>query len=105
MKTLTRQQLESRKAQAERFVRDVLGDSDRAGEIEDESLEDYAEGRRIKILDNPKGETMATKSEYLERIRELEGENEELQSQLDEIADIVTPPEESEEEEGDEGEE
>ena len=33
MKTLTRKQLESRKAQAVRFTRDVLDDPDRAEEI------------------------------------------------------------------------
>lgn len=101
MKTLTRQQLEGRKAQAVRFVRDVLGDPDRADEIEDESLEDYAERRRIK-LSNPKGEIMSTKQELQERIGELEEENEELQSRLDEVLDIVAPPEEDED--GDEGE-
>ena len=47
MKTLTRKQLESRKAQAVRFTRDVREDDDRADEIEDESLEDYAEDRHI----------------------------------------------------------
>jgi hypothetical protein len=104
MKSLTRQQLEKRKAQAVRFVRDVLGDEDRADEIQDESLEDYAERRRIKILDNPKGESMPTKGKLLERIKDLEEENEDLQSQLDEIADIVAPPEEAEEEEAEEGE-
>jgi len=104
MKALTREQLESRKAQAVRFVRDVLGDDDRAAQIEDESLEDYAARRKIEILNNPRGETMASKAELLERIKDLEGENEDLQSQLDEIADIVAPPEEAEEEEAEEGE-
>ena len=110
MKSLTRQQLEKRKTQAVRFVRDVLGDEDRAADIEDESLEEYAERRRIQLT-NPKGARhMAAPSrhELLERIDELETENEELQSQLDEIADIVAPPEEDEEgngEDGDQGEE
>jgi hypothetical protein len=99
MKTLTRKQLEGRKAQAVRFARDVLGDPDRAEEIEDESLHDYAERRRIKLT-NPKGvRRMAVQSrrELLERIDELETENEELQDQLDQIADIVVPTEEDEE--------
>jgi hypothetical protein len=102
-KALTRQQLQTRKEKAVRFVRDVLGDPDRASEIEDESLESYAERRKIKLL-NPRGEPMATKGELLSRIKELEDENEELQSQLDEIADIVAPPEEGEGEEDEEGE-
>ena len=91
MKTLTRKQTEARKAQAVRFVRDVLGDDDKADDIEDESLEDYAEHRHIKIA-NPKGGTrMAapTRQQLLDRVEELETENEDLQSRLDEIADII----------------
>jgi hypothetical protein len=52
MKTLTRKQLEARKAQAVRFVRDALGDDDMADDIEDESFEDYAGHRHIKLA-NP----------------------------------------------------
>ncbi len=52
MKALTRAQLQSRKAQAVRFVRGVLGDPDRAEEIAGESLEAYANRRRI-IITNP----------------------------------------------------
>jgi len=47
---------------------------------------------------------MATKGELLDRIKEAEDENEELQSQLDEIADIVAPPKKIENEEDEEGE-
>jgi len=99
MKTLTRKQLESRKAKAVRFTRDVLGDDDRASEIEDESLENYAERKRIQIS-NPRGAkhmAVPTRRELVERIKELESENEDLQGQLDEIADIVAPEEDEEE--------
>ena len=99
VKTLTRKQLESRKAQAVRFTRDVLDDADRADEIEDESLEDYAERRHIQMV-NPKGVrkmAIRTRRELLERIEELEEENENLQSRLDEISDIVGDEEEEEE--------
>jgi hypothetical protein len=51
-KTLTREKLQSRKDQAVRFTRDVVGDPDRAAEIQDESLEDYAQRRGIQ-LSNP----------------------------------------------------
>ena len=98
MKTLTRKQLEARKARAVRFTRDVLDDSDRADEIENESIEDYAERRHIQIR-NPKGVTVMaapTRRELIDRIKELESENEDLQGQLDEIADIVSPEEEEE---------
>jgi hypothetical protein len=98
MKTLTRKQLEARKGRAVRFTRDVLDDSDRADEIENQSIEDYAARRHIQIH-NPKGAkpvAVPTRKEMYDRIKELENENEDLQSQLDEIADIVTPEEEEE---------
>ncbi len=106
MKQLTREQVQARKDKAARFVRDVLDDPDRAAEIEDESLEDYAERRKFQIV-NPRRRTrnMATKRELEDRIGELEEENEELQSRLDEVLDIVAPAEEGEEgEEEDRGE-
>lgn len=106
MKTLTQRQLESRKAQAVRFTRDVLGDDDRADEIQNESLEDYAERRRIR-LKNPTQQgkryqrmPVKTRRELLDRIDELETENEDLQSKLDDIADLVAPEEEDENEPG-----
>lgn len=106
MKTLTRKQLKARKAQAVRFVRDVLDDDDKADDIEDASLEDYAEHRHIKLT-NPKGAThMAalTRQELLDRIEELETENEDLQSQLDQIRDIVEDDDEDGDMDTDEGE-
>ncbi|OFV94560.1 MAG: hypothetical protein A3F68_03175 [Acidobacteria bacterium RIFCSPLOWO2_12_FULL_54_10] len=104
MKELTREQLENRKAQAVRFTRNVLDDDDRADEIEDESLEDYAERRHITIT-NPKGVmrmATPTRRELLERIEELENENADLESRLDEIAGIVG---EEDDDEGSEEEE
>jgi hypothetical protein len=47
--------VEDRKEKAARFVRTVLGDPDRAAEIEEESLDDYASRRKIQLL-NPEGE-------------------------------------------------
>ncbi len=43
-----------------------------------------------------------TRSELQKRIKELESENEDLQSRLDEISDIVTGNDEAEDEEEDE---
>lgn len=110
MKTLTRKQLESRKVQAVRFTRDVLGDDDRADEIEEEPIEDYAERRRIRMVNQKGTRNMpaTSKRELLDRIDELESENEDLQSRLDEISDIVGNEEyedEGSEESDDQGEE
>ena len=44
-KQLTSDQVQSRKDQAVRFLEHVKDDPDRAAEVEDESLEDYAERR------------------------------------------------------------
>ena len=102
MKQLTRDQLQSRKEKAVRFVRDVLGDPDRAEEIAEESLEDYAQRRKIQIT-NPfrrRNAVMATgksKAELEAEIEDLKDENEELQDQLDAIADIAAPEDEEDE--------
>jgi hypothetical protein len=79
VKALSRDQLQARKEKAVRFVRDVLGDPDRAEEIEEESLEDYAERRKI-TLTNPSGKAtvIMTKQELLDRVQDLEEENQQL---------------------------
>ncbi len=106
VKSLTRDQLQNRKEKAVRFVRDVLGDADRAEEIADESLEDYAARRKIQIT-NPfmrRNAIMArskSKAELEAENADLRDENQELQDQLDTIADIVAPEDEDEEEEDD----
>jgi hypothetical protein len=107
MKSLTRKQLERRKAQAVRFTRDVLDDPDRADEIEDESLEEYADQRHVKLvnpriplLNSRKGEKtmpVPTRRELLQRIRELESDNEDLQDRLEQIGDLASTEEEEEE--------
>jgi hypothetical protein len=96
MKQLTRAQLEGRKEKAVRFTRDVLGDPERADEIEAESLEDYAERRKVKLLNPYKRRTAImprsqTKADLQQQIADLQDENQDLQDQLDAIADIVTP--------------
>jgi hypothetical protein len=101
LKSLTREQLQSRKDKAVRFVRDVLDDPDRADEIEDEDLESYAERRKISIINTGRSNYMAnggnggngrTKADLLNEIDDLQQENQDLQDQLDAIADIVAPP-------------
>ena len=86
---LTREQLQARKEKAVRFVRDVLGDPDRADEIADESLEDYAVRRKFEITNPRKGGIMPRKTidDYREEVADLkdqlaevEEENESLQN-------------------------
>ncbi len=111
MKQLTRDQLQSRKAKAVRFVRDVLDDPERAEEIAEESLESYAERRGFEIS-NPRRTYMAKRrktvaeleveiADLQEQVEDLEGENESLQDQLDQIGDIVAGEEEDETEDDD----
>lgn len=106
MKALTREQLERRKEKAVRFTRDVLDDPDRADEIADESLEDYAERKKIAVSNPRRKRNMArrvkTREELQEEIADLKAENQELQDQLDSIADIVAPADEDEDEDEDE---
>jgi len=106
MKSLTRAQLESRKAKAVWFTRDVRGDSNRADEIEAESLEDYAQQRKIALINTSKRRhaIMAktpTKADLQQQIDDLQDENQDLQDQLDAVADIVAPADDEEDDEYD----
>ena len=107
---LSREQLQARKEKAVRFVRDVLGDSDRADEIAGESPEDYAERRKFEITNPRRRAIMPRKSvedyraevaELKDQIADLEEENEGLQEQLDGISEILSPEEEEEDEDDD----
>lgn len=98
-KTKTYEQVLAIQAKAVRFLRDVVGDPDKADEIEDLSPEDYAERKGVVIVaenpsrfyhPTPRRATM-TKSQMEERIAELEEENKDLRNRLDSIVDIVQP--------------
>jgi cell shape-determining protein MreC len=101
VKKLSSDQLQARKEKAVRFVRDVLGDPDRAEEVAGESLEDYAQRRKIQVTNPTKRRkvVMATKRQLEEQIQELEQENEELQDTLDAVQDLVGGDEDEEDEE------
>lgn len=109
MKTLTRDQIRSRKEQAVRFVRDVLDDSERADEITEESLDDYAHRRKIMIANPQRTErrmaNIKTRTQLQREVSALKEENEELQNRLDEILEIAAPEDEDGDEEGDDSEE
>ncbi len=112
-KTLTRQQVQSRKDRAVRFTRDVAGDPERADEIEGESLDDYAERRGIQLMNAGRSSRMAKKSvedyraevlDLKQQIRDLEDENQTLNDKLDNIA-VVLEPEEDAGDDGDDDDE
>ena len=98
-KTRTLDQIEAMKGKAARFVRDVVGDPERAAEFEAMSPEEYAAGKRIEIKNPASGTTKRTKrrlqmarptyKDLKDRVDELEEENEVLNDKLDSVLDIV----------------
>jgi hypothetical protein len=101
--------IERKQAKAVQFLRDVADDPDKADEFESMSPEEYAEHKGIEITANPYQRTIfcgeeaiMTKQEMEERITELEEENEDLQSRLDSISDIVQPVDDADDECGEE---
>jgi peptidoglycan hydrolase CwlO-like protein len=102
--------IERKQAKAVQFLRDVADDPDKADEFESMSPEEYAEHKGIEIAEsNPAYVTLqmgrrpdVTKQDMEDRITELEEENEDLQSRLDSISDIVQPVEEADDECGEE---
>jgi hypothetical protein len=106
-KILTRDQAESRKAAAARFALNVLGDADKADDIESEDLDDWIERKKITLIDNsgrrsPKmANSNMSKSELLDYVDQLETENSDLQDALDAIQDIVSPPDDDDTDDGD----
>jgi hypothetical protein len=54
---VTYDEVRKRQEKAVRFLRDVVGDDDRADEVEDESVEDYADRKHL-VLKNPQRRTI-----------------------------------------------
>jgi hypothetical protein len=127
-RALTLEQVERMKSRAVRFVQDVLGDLDRAAEIEAESPEAYAERKGVEI--NPiltvrtirvqdrrlrtmaQGPTKAELEQMVDEVADLANEaldpsltREEVIDKVKAIADLVGDEDEEEEEEEGEGEE
>ena len=90
------------------FLRNVVGNDELADEIEDLSLEEYAERKRIRIQNRKGGERqMASKRELEEQVRELEERNGELEDALaaiGESVDSALPEDDSEDEDEDDDE-
>jgi len=100
---------EAAKAKAVRFVRDVSGDEERASEIESESLSDWLEETHRKIQNSRSKIMPKTREDYLQQIRDLKTERDELadrvdslESAFDQIGEIVSGDEDDEDDEDDE---
>jgi len=111
----TQDEVQTAKDRAVRFVRDVLGDEDRAEEIADESLDEYAERKGFEVIENPHQhhprkdhivsiQTM-TKVELFERVQELEAELEDANDRLSSIGEIASGQDDDEDDDEEEGEE
>jgi len=109
VKQVTRQQLQARKERAVRVTRDLLSDPERSEEISEERPEDHAVKRKFQIT-NPWSRRLrimarrktiedhrAEVADLKDEIGELAEENETLQAQLGQIADIVASEEIKEE--------
>jgi hypothetical protein len=104
-KQATYEQVAAKKDKAVQFLRDVVGDDDRADDFDDMSVSAYAEKKNIQIVNVGRSSIMAsgngrTKDELLDEIDELTQENQDLQDQLDAIADIVSPPADEDDDDG-----
>ena len=99
VKSLTREQVQSRKDKAVRFLEDVLDDPERAAEVEAEDVESYADRRKMQLTNLGRTRRMAnggngrTNEDLLDELDALQRENQDLRDQLDAIADIVSGPE------------
>ena len=90
---------------AVRFLRDVVGDPERASDFDAMTPEEYAEHKRVTI-ENPFLRTQRrvtmrrpTYADLKDRVAELEEENQGLNEKLDSIVDIASEEEEEDDEE------
>ena len=109
MKTKTLDQVTAMQRKAVRFLRDIVGDEDKADEIESLSPDEYAERKRVQVVvaanpkSNPRRMTMTrkTRAELEDEVRELKDYVGELEEKLETIADLVGEEDEDEEEDED----
>lgn len=109
MKAKTINQIESMRQKAVRFLRDVVGDPDKAEEFEAMSPSDYAEHKKIRMIENPASQsnrrstttTMARKTyaDLQAEVKDLKEENADLSDRMDTILDIVSPQEDDDDDE------
>lgn len=104
-KALTREQLQGRKEKAVRFTRDVIGDPERAEEIDRESIEDYADRKRIQLSNSKRRKNVPNFRKQIkdlkQQIADLEEENEGLQEKLDDISELAQTEEDDDDDDND----
>jgi hypothetical protein len=83
---LTYEQVRGRKDKAARFLRDVLEDSDRADEVEAESVEDYA-ARRHLVIANPHGGEVNTMPR--EKLKDVIDDRDTLLDKFEDVRDEI----------------
>jgi hypothetical protein len=85
---MTYDQVEARKEKAVRFLRDVVGDDDRADEVEDESVEDYADRKGLVIKNTA---TCVTRNAGMEGNDMANGDTKaDLQDAIDQAVQILS---------------
>ncbi len=84
VKTKTRRQVETAKMRAENFVRNVQGDDERAAEIADETVEEYADRKGIEMVENPNRRRI-TMPKNRPAVRLLEAEIEKKDAYIEEL--------------------
>ena len=85
---VTYDQVEARKEEAVRFLRDVVGDDDRADEVEDESVEDYADRKGLVIKNTA---TCVTRNAGMEGNDMANGDTKaDLQDAIDQAVQILS---------------
>jgi hypothetical protein len=79
------------KKRAVSFTRSVLEDDDRADEIEEESLQDYAERKGITIVENPGPVKEKSKMAQAGRLKTMAGNTKaELEEMLDQVCTLAS---------------
>jgi hypothetical protein len=105
VKQYTADQVQAKKDKAVQFLRDVVGDDEKADEFEDMDLDEYAQGKHIQIINPGRNRRMANGTSDPRTKQELLDEIDDLQSQLDAISDIINPPDDEDEDDDDDGNE
>jgi hypothetical protein len=100
-KQYTADEVQQKQDKAVKFLRDVVGDDDKASEFEDMSLDEYAQHKNIQIVN--RGERSPQMANGDPRTKsELLAEIDDLNAQLDAINDVLNPPDDDDDD-GDDG--